>query len=108
MNKVNVSTCSIALIHHSPDKAFEIIAAAGHKKVDLLEKLPHLSLFPDECDPATIKAAAEAHSLQIANLGTYVGGGQNGRNVQWVYHGWTVSNPEKFTDCGFSSDDPAG
>jgi len=107
MNKVNVSTCSIALIHHSPDKAFEIIAAAGHKKVDLLEKLPHLSLFPDECDPATIKVAAEAHGLQIANLGTYVGGGQNGRNAQWVYHGWTVPNPEKFTECGFSSDDPA-
>ena len=106
MNMSRVSVCSIALIHHPPERAFEVIAAAGYKKVDLLERLPHFSIFPDECDPAVIKAAAEAQGLQIANLGTYVGGGQESRRAQWIYHGWQVPNPEKFTGCGFSSDDP--
>ncbi len=100
MDMSRVSTCSIALIHHPPEKAFEIIAAAGYKKVDLLERLPHLSLLPNECDPAPIKAAAEAHGLQIANLATYVGGGQEGRAAQWKYHGWEVPRPERFTVCG--------
>jgi sugar phosphate isomerase/epimerase len=45
--------------------------------------------------------------LQIANLATYVGGGQAGRAAQWKYHGWEVPRPERFTVCGFSSDDPA-
>jgi sugar phosphate isomerase/epimerase len=107
MDMSRVSTCSIALIHHPPEKAFEIIAAAGYRKVDLLERLPHLSLLPNECDPAPLKAAAEAHGLQIANLATYVGGGQEGRAAQWKYHGWEVPRPERFTVCGFSSDDPA-
>ncbi|MCK5093104.1 MAG: sugar phosphate isomerase/epimerase [Spirochaetes bacterium] len=106
MNISRVSTCSIALMHHPPERAFEIIAAAGYKKVDLCERLPHFSIFPYECDPAVIKAAAEAHGLQIANLATYVGGGQESRRAQWVYHGWQVPNPERFTECGFSSDDP--
>jgi sugar phosphate isomerase/epimerase len=37
--------------------------------------MPHLSLNPQECDPAQIKSLAEAHGLKIANLGTYVGKG---------------------------------
>jgi len=89
------------------DKALEIIATAGYRKVDLLEKPPHLSLFPDECDPAVVKAAAKAHGLHIANLGTYVGGGQASRGVQWAIHGFQESNMGRFTSCGFSSDDPA-
>jgi len=101
------SACSIALINYSPEKAFEIIAAAGFKKVDVLEKPPHLSLFPDECNPESIKAAAEVHGLKIANLGTYVGGGQAGRGVQWAIHGFQATNKKRFTSCGFSSDDPA-
>jgi len=107
MNMSRVSTCSIALIHHSVDKAFEIIAAAGFTKVDILEKVPHLSLFPDECNPETVKAAAKAHGLQIANLATYVGGGLDGRRIAYSFHGWEVPNPEKFTSYGFASDDPA-
>jgi sugar phosphate isomerase/epimerase len=107
MDMTRVSACSIALIHHPPEKAFEIIAAAGYKKVDLLEKPPHLSLFPDDCDPAVVKAAAEAHGLQIANVGTYVGGGQAGRGVQWAIHGFQGPSMGRFTSCGFSSDDPA-
>jgi len=74
MDMSRVSTCSIALRHLAPEEAFAIIAAAGFAKVDLLERVPHLSLDPDEVDPAKVKAAADAHGLQIANLGTYVGG----------------------------------
>lgn len=37
-----VSTCSIALNHLPAEKAFEIIAAAGYRKVDVHEKV-HLS-----------------------------------------------------------------
>jgi sugar phosphate isomerase/epimerase len=105
MNMSRVSTCSIALINYSPEKAFEIIAAAGFKKVDVLEKPPHLSLFPGECNLESIKTAAEVHGLKIANLGTYVGGGLDGRRIAFSFHGWEVTNPEKFTSYGFSSDD---
>jgi len=101
-----VSTCSIALNHLPAEKAFEIIAAAGYKKVDVHEKV-HLTIFPDECDPAALKAAAEDHGLRIANLATYVGGGLDGRRTAYSFHGWEVLNPERFTSCGFSSDDPA-
>jgi len=59
-----------------------------------------MPLLPNECDPAPIKAAAEAHGLQIANLATYIGGGQEGRAAQWKYHGWEVPRPERFTVCG--------
>ena len=106
MDVSRISTCSIALIHHPREKAFEIIADAGYRKVDLLERMPHSSLFPDECDPADVKAAADKYGLKIANLATYVGAGQNGRRAQWFYHGWDIPNPERFTSCGFSSDDP--
>ena len=106
MDMSRVSTCSISLNHMPADRAFEIIAAAGYKKVDVHEKV-HFSLFPDECDPAALKASAEAHGLQIANLATYAGGGLDGRKIAYSFHGWEVSNPERFTSCGFSSDDPA-
>jgi sugar phosphate isomerase/epimerase len=104
MDVSRISTCSIAVIEQPPEKAFDIIRAAGYKKVDVLERVPHLSLFPEECDPAALKAAAEANGLQIANLATYAGGGNHGRNDAWSWHGWTVSKPEQFTSCGFSSD----
>lgn len=106
MDMSRVSACSIALNHLPADKAFEIIAAAGYKKVDIHEKV-HLTIFPDECDPAALKAAAEACGLQIANLATYAGGGLDGRRTAYSFHGWEVSNLERFTSCGFSSDDPA-
>ena len=106
MDMSRVSTCSIALNHLPAEKAFETIAGAGYKKVDVHEKV-HLSIFPDECDPAALKAAAEAHGLQIANLAAYAGGGLDGRKTAYSFHGWKVANPERFTSCGFSSDDPA-
>ena len=92
MDMSRVSTCSIALNHLPVEKAFEIIAAAGYKKVDVHEKV-HLLLFPDECDPAALKAATEANGLQIANLATYAGGGNDGRSVAWSWQDWTVPKP---------------
>jgi sugar phosphate isomerase/epimerase len=41
--------------------------------VDILGKLPHLSLDPKECDLAVVKATAQRHGLRVANLGTYAG-----------------------------------
>jgi len=55
--------------------ALDIIAEAGFRKVDLLGRMPHLSLNPEECDLAEIKDAAKIRGLQVANLGTYVGKG---------------------------------
>jgi sugar phosphate isomerase/epimerase len=104
MDKSRISTCSIAVIEKPPEEAFAIIRAAGYKKVDVLERVPHLSLFPEECDPAALKAAAEANGLQIANLATYAGGGNDGRSVAWSWSDWTVPKPEQFTSYGFSSD----
>ena len=105
IDMARVSTCSIALNHLSADKAFEIIAAAGHKKVDAHEKV-HFLLFEDLCDPVELKATAEKHGLLIANLATYPGGGLYGREFMYAFHKWKVPHPERFTSCGFSSDDP--
>lgn len=105
MDDSRISICSISVIKHPPERAFEIIGAAGYKKVDVLERVPHFSLFPEECDPAALKAAAESNGLQIANLATYVGGGTNGRSAVWTaWHGWTVPEPHQFSSFGFSSD----
>jgi len=70
-----LSTCSIAFHGRPLAETLDIIAAAGFKKVDLLARMPHFSLDGAECDPAALKAAAQARGLQIANLGTYVGAG---------------------------------
>jgi len=58
-DKDRLSTCSIAFIKYEPEKAFEIIAEAGFKKVDILERPPHFSLFEDECDPKKLLQAAK-------------------------------------------------
>jgi len=100
-----ITVCSIALNHMPAEDAFKVIVAAGYKKVDVHEKV-HLQIFPDLCDPATLKAAAEANGLQIANLATYAGGGVDGRRKAYALEGWEVPNPERFTELGFSSDDP--
>ncbi len=74
MDKSRVSAGSMAVGELPPEKAFDIIGAAGYRKVDVLERVPHLSLLSEECDPAALKAAADANGLQIANLATYAGG----------------------------------
>jgi sugar phosphate isomerase/epimerase len=73
MDMSRVSTCTYALRGRPIEETAKIIAAAGFKKIDLLEQLPHLSLDPNECDPAALKATIEAYGIQIANLGTYTG-----------------------------------
>ena len=75
MDMSRVSACTYPLQDRPAAEAMEAIAAAGFKKVDLLGRLPHLSLDPEECDPAELKAVAEMHGVHIANLGTYVGKG---------------------------------
>ena len=75
MDLSRFSCCSIALRHLEVDAALAVIAEAGFAKVDLLQRPPHLSLDPNESDPEAILRAAQAHGLQIANLGTYVGAG---------------------------------
>lgn len=105
IDKNRISTCSISFINHEPEKAFEIIADAGFKKVDILERTPHFSLFEDECDPKKLLQAAKNTGIKIANIASYVGGGANGRAVMWSFHGWTVPKPKQFTKIGFASDD---
>jgi len=104
-DKSRITVCSIALNHLPADQAFPIIKEAGYQKLDAHEKV-HLQIFPDLCDPEALKAIAHENGLHIANLGTYVGGGLLGRSVAYADHGWVVANPERFTSCGFSSDDP--
>jgi len=100
-----ISTCSICLNHLSTDIAFEIIAATGYKKVDPHEKV-HFQIFEDLVDPVELKATADKHGLQIANLATYVGGGLYGREFMYSFHDWEVPHPERFTSTGFASNDP--
>lgn len=75
MDMSRISVCSIALRHLEAEAAFRVIAEAGFKKVDLLQRLPHLSLDPAECDPEKVQQAAQACGLRIANLGSYTGAG---------------------------------
>jgi sugar phosphate isomerase/epimerase len=107
MDMSRVTFPSIALIHHTPETAFELIAAAGYKNTDVLEKAPHMSIHPDEFDLDILKAAAEKHGLGIPWLNTYVGGGQHSRGSAWLHHpGFQFTNPERYTTVGFGSDDP--
>jgi sugar phosphate isomerase/epimerase len=102
-----ITCCSIALINHPVDKAFELMAAAGYKNTDVLEKLPHLSLHPDEFDPEELRAASEKHGVRIANLNTYIGGGTSARASFWLEcPDFELDNAQKYTELGFSSDDP--
>jgi sugar phosphate isomerase/epimerase len=106
MDMSRVTFPSIALIHHPPDKAFEIIAAAGYKNVDVLEKMPHLSIHSDQCDPATVKAAADKYGLRITAVNSYVGGGVVGRAGAWLHHpGFEFPNKHLYTHNGFASED---
>lgn len=75
MDVSRVSCCTYALVHRSAEETMKIVADAGFKKIDLLGKAPHLSLDPAETDPVQIQSLAQKYGLQMANLGTYVGGG---------------------------------
>ncbi|MHB1295029.1 MAG: sugar phosphate isomerase/epimerase family protein [Anaerolineae bacterium] len=75
MDTTRLSACSIPLIGLPPQRAMTLIAQAGFRKVDLLGRMPHLSLDPSECAPAALRASAATAGVRIANLGTYVGVG---------------------------------
>jgi sugar phosphate isomerase/epimerase len=97
---------SIALIKYPPEEAFRMIAEAGFKNVDVLEKMPHLSIHPDECDPVKVKEAADKAGLRIMAVNSYVGGGVVGRAGAWLHHpGFEFPNQHKYTYNGFASDD---
>ena len=84
MDLARVSCCTYPLRERPALEAMEVIAAAGFTKIDLLGRMPHLSLDPAECDPMARKIAAEKLGLRVANLGTYVGKGfaSDDRRVQ--------------------------
>ena len=73
MDISRVTACTYPLRERPVEEAFDVIAAAGYTRVDLLGRMPHLSLDPAECKPSAVMAAAAARGLRIANLGTYVG-----------------------------------
>ena len=64
LKRLTVST--YPLIREPLDKALGIIAAAGFQRVDILGKLPHLSLDPKECDIAV--AAGTTIGMMAANV----------------------------------------
>ncbi|MBV7329381.1 sugar phosphate isomerase/epimerase [Chloroflexi bacterium TSY] len=78
MDLSRLSNCTFPLKDRPLNEALPIIAAAGYKRIDLLGRMPHFSLYVDECDPAAIQTLAKANGLEIANLGTYVGVGLAG------------------------------
>ena len=68
-----LSTCSICLHKSSLDEALAVIKEAGFNKVDLLGRMPHFSIEPEELRVEEIEAAFARHGLKAANLGTYFG-----------------------------------
>ena len=97
---------SIALMHHPIDSAFKIIADAGYKNVDIIDRNPHWSVFPDEVDHELVKKTAEKHGLAIYMINGYFGGGAFGRLNAWKHHpGFDFPNKHRYTPIGFSSDD---
>jgi sugar phosphate isomerase/epimerase len=73
MDTKRLTVSTYPLIQKPLDETLGVIAAAGFRQVDILGKLPHLSLDPKECDIAAVKATAQRHGLRVANLGTYAG-----------------------------------
>lgn len=97
---------SIPLIHHPVEDAFKIIADAGYKNVDIIDKPPHWSVFPDECDYKAMKEVADRHGLTISMVNGYFGGGISGRAGAWKHHpGFVFPNRHRYTEIGFASKD---
>ncbi len=74
MNMSRVSSCTICLHDRALGPALDIISNAGFKNIDLLARLPHFSIDPEECDHYAIEKMVAERGMQIANLGTYEGG----------------------------------
>ena len=97
---------SIAFIDYPLEKAFKLIADAGFKNTDVLEKHPHFSIHADEFDPAELGEVAQEYGLGIPWLNTYVGGGQDSRASAWLHHpGFEFTNRDRYTPVGFASED---
>ena len=75
MDMTRVSACSYPLREQDWRTALTVIADAGFDKVDLLGRMPHLSLDPKEWDPGVAMDFMALRGLGLANLGTYVGRG---------------------------------
>ncbi|MHB0879075.1 MAG: sugar phosphate isomerase/epimerase family protein [Anaerolineae bacterium] len=75
MDMARVSACSYALRDQDWRTALTVIADAGFDKIDLLGRMPHLSLDPKEWDPGEVMDFMALRGLRLANLGTYVGRG---------------------------------
>jgi sugar phosphate isomerase/epimerase len=73
MDMTRVSACSYPLREQPWRTALGVIADAGFDKVDLLGRMPHLSLDQKEWDPGEVVDFMALRGLRIANLGTYVG-----------------------------------
>jgi sugar phosphate isomerase/epimerase len=98
---------SIPMIHIPYDEAFKILHDAGYKNVDIIDKPPHWSVFPDECDWKAMKASADKHGIHISGINGYFGGGISGRAGAWVHHpGFKFPNAHRYTKIGFASTDP--
>jgi len=77
-----------------------------HKNVDIIDKSPHWSVFPEECDHKAVKKAAEKQRLKISMINGYFGGGAAGRESAWKHHpGFKFPNKHKYTPVGFASSD---
>jgi sugar phosphate isomerase/epimerase len=68
-----VSATTFPLVDRPLADALKVIVDAGLTKVDLLERMPHISLDPNECRLEDVRATADAQGVEIANLATYVG-----------------------------------
>lgn len=73
MDVRRISVSSFPLIQQPLPQALATIREAGFGQVDLLGRMPHLSLDPAECDLNTVKLVAAEAGVRIANLGTYAG-----------------------------------
>ena len=74
MRLERVSCCSIAMHDQSPERLFQVLSAAGYKKVDLLGRLPHFDVTSRSYDFPQVVEAASRYGLRIANIGSYCGG----------------------------------
>lgn len=75
MDLARLSTCTFPLKDRALEQALPVIARAGYERIDLLGRMPHFSLDPDEQNSDRLRDLVNANGLEIANLGTYVGVG---------------------------------
>ena len=96
---------TIPMVHRTWEDTCKILSEIGYKNVDIIDKPPHWSVFPDEVDHKAIKKTADNHGLKITSINGYFGGGQSGRAGAWKHHpGFQFPNKDRYTPIGFASD----